>query len=495
MFKLKKLNNVKSILYFCFLFSCNQLFSGEKGDYQYYWFNVYPNPERGIIDGHENSRLRHLKIGLNPWDKSNVIRQNGTPLKDYMDNEVIKAKADGVKLIPRINYMWFTQEDQSDNREEPNPDDIQIQVGNFLNLMKNYSQYIAYFEVGVFGNFGEWHYAFVPPNRNNKWQYFSDKWWMRDVIVKQYINTFPDKFVAVRYPDWVKSFTPDYGRNGYSTSGLLFSSRIGHHNDCFNANETDEGTWQGSSSQIAELKKFQSSDTKSKIMVGEMCPGDNDWWKDQYKKDTVINALKHRRWDALAVSPKLNIWWNKNLDAYKKTDQYRVGDVPLYSYLAAHLGYRFHLTYANLPDNVVRGQGPYKGKIEFINKGWGKLYNTRNTKLVFYNTSTNTIAGSVAISKISDCLLAATPRNAQEIAMYGERKEVCNFEFSVPSTVKTGIYDYFLEIADKDPQLAKDPRYNIRLATELPGGAKMWWDNTLKKEVGWNKLGLLINIK
>lgn len=92
-------------------------------------------------------------------------------------------------------------------------------------------------------------------------------------------------------------------------------SRIGHHNDCFNKDGADAGTFFSSCFSVLQLNNYQAAHTKKVPMGGEMCTHPADWWRDQIKYDSVSNALNIRNWDDLSVTDALLFYFG---DIYRR---------------------------------------------------------------------------------------------------------------------------------------------------------------------------------
>ncbi|PID76153.1 MAG: hypothetical protein CSB22_00625 [Deltaproteobacteria bacterium] len=211
--------------------------------------------------------------------------------------------------------------------------------------------------------------------------------------------------LQLRYPyDLMDNFPePPSSQDAYKESNI---ARTGHHNDCFLANVTDEGTYDPEE-KLEEFKKYLEKSTLYTATGGETCQAT----PEQHRTDcqTALNEMEQFHWSYL------------NYDFYAP-DITRWKDEGCYNEISKRLGYRYRLLSTTWEKNI----GPDRllnMACVLTNDGFANLYNKRPLELILRHTSSGNIA-------------------------------------------EKGTYETFLNLPDDDPELSRHPEYSIRLANK-----------------------------
>ena len=402
----------------------------------------FPNPERGFhittvsASDLQNARssqgitLTRKYYQLDAYVNTDVLPQS---VFDNITNDAAILRAAGAKIIPRFAYNSGACSDAPLSR-------ILSHIDQLTPVLRANSDVIAYFEAGFIGRWGEWHHwQCTDPNN-------LDNTAARTAVLFKLLGAVPDRMVALRYNFHKRDiFGTDVPLGPDSAFCGSKRARTGAHNDCFRADATDAGTYQGSQT-IEWQKTFLNQDNRYVPQGGETCG------TSSYSGcDSAVADLKRMHWDEINSeyeSSVLTSWTSGGCMAQ----------------IQKSLGYRLKLISAQLQDAVRPGSN-FTGTINLINIGWGKIYNYRGCELVFRNTATK----SKFIVK-----LANDPRrwcgNDSAVAV--------TVSALIPSTTPAGSYAVYLNLPDTANRLYGKPAYSIRLAN-----TNVWEDST-----GYNSL-------
>ena len=200
--------------------------------------------------------------------------------------------------------------------------------------------------------------------------------------------------------DPTSAITPQQAYNG------TFVARVGHHNDCFLADDNDMGTyWRNNRLDTALAKTYLQFDSRFVPMGGETC--------QQSKFTMCANALRELarlRWSFLNA--------DFNTDVLKSFESNGCLDE-----MKRRLGYRFSLLNAEFTSRVSQS-GPLTFAMTLTNTGWAAPFNRRDVELLLRNIKD----GSVFSLK-----LPVDPR----FRLAGDTASV-NVSVGIPSTMKGG---------------------------------------------------------
>ena len=237
--------------------------------------------------------------------------------------------------------------------------------------------------------------------------------------------------------------TPKMKRRMYGTEPVASTAayrgtpvaRVGHHNDCFLASSSDQGTYENTSLEYPYL----AAETRYVAMGGETCgsvanPPRSDCLTALHELGRFHWSYVNRDW-----SPAVLKTWTDG------------GCMPQ---VEKGLGYRFTLLSSSFATSVTRGTA-MRAQMSIENTGWAAPFNPRRMQLVLRNTSTRV---EHRINTPYD------PRHWQPGAPVALDQPI-----TIPASVPPGTYALLVSLPD--PLLAKRPEYAIQLANTGPLGA------------------------
>ena len=361
------------------------------------------------------------------------------PLTDealqFFDNDMAAMREAGVKCVLRFAYTSL----------ETEPDAPLSIIQTHIDQLKPYiaknADVIAVWQAGFIGSWGEWYYT--TNNLNNPTA--------RAAVLDKLLEALPEnRVVQVRTPQYKQEYlnrtTAINASEAYTASKV---ARIGHHNDCFMASETDYGTYQN----ITEDKKYLSQEGLYLPMGGETCPPSGISPADCTKAQDEMRTL---RWSYL------------NSDYYKGVNDRWITQGCMDN-IKREMGYRFVLTTGEYTTNVTPGH-LLKMVLKVKNAGYTAPFNPRDVELVLRN---------VADSTVYVLPLDADPRKWKPGV--GATIDV---EAGLPSDMPLGDYDIYLNLPDPMETLRNNPDFSIQLANK-----EVWEPKT-----GYNYLSMRINV-
>jgi hypothetical protein len=414
------------------------------------------NPERGLYVLEETGMARGR---ITPYQKLNAprlqqIRQRystvfryfglkewrGIDLPDsilrFIGDDFAAIREADLKCIPRFTY--------SANIGEPDAS-LAITLRHISQLkpiLRANSDIIAVMQAGFIGAWGEWH------SSTNGHGAIENK----RSILNAILDALPsERMVQVRTPhykqeifllpfDATAAVTPQQAFDG---SGV---SRVGHHNDCFLADESDMGTYNRNGQlDTALAKAYLHLDTRFVPMGGETCQPSTF-----AQCANAVSEMKRLRWTFL----------NNEFDE-SVLRGFVTGSCT--NEIQRKLGYRLSVLGAEFT-GYVKPLGKVSFIAQFTNSGWASPFNRRDVELLLRNRRDS----STYVSK-----LPCDPRYWQS----GDTVSV-SISAGIPSTMLEGSYDVLVNFPDPSPSLHFRPGYSIRLAN----------DNTWESRSGYNTL-------
>ncbi len=382
----------------------------------------FENPERGWFDGsgialtdgasYEGIRtkqftLAYAKVRLDSYKSSSLPKT----FLDALDAGFGRVRAAGIKVVLRFVYNDGTGGDAPEARILEHIAQLGPVVGKNLNA-------VSVWQAGFIGAWGEWHSStngLDNPTSHQK-------------IVKALLAALPkDRMIQLRTPHFKaelwKEPTPE---------SLWFSkedqARVGHHNDCFLASESDEGTYLD---PVATWKDWLEKDVRAVPMGGESCRKNTLTACDNAQKE-----LARFRWSFY------NPYWHPDVYAQWGAEGCRdkIGD---------HLGYRIVLEEASIANEVAPG-GVLPLRFKVKNVGYAPMFNPRPVKIVLDDGKSRHVA-----------TLDVDPRRW----MPGTSSTVA-VRLRVPASVAVGTARLELWLPDASTELMLRPEYSVRLASK-----------------------------
>lgn len=465
----------------------------------------FPNPERGFYKYSQTKASNFTALTaetLNAWKKP-VQPANGDysvfttlifryyvldlfrdkPLSasflDALNLDFAAARQAGFKLIPRFTYT-LTQTAGSCPEGficppyGDAPKSIVLQhISQLKKLLHDNADVIAVVQMGFIGVWGEQYYTdyFGDASQNTPMQKLLDQNWQDRIdVLRALLDATPnDRMVQVRYPQIKQRFI--YGINaGVNALPLQESeafldtdkARIGHHNDCFLASETDYGTFEdyGNSSSPrtdanTAMRIFKMNDSKFVAVGGETC---SDTYSPQNDCEPMGKAQTEMREMHYSY---LNSDYNNQVN----NDWQTAGCMDS---IKRNLGYRFVLKESTIDKSAEAGKS-FRLSFSVENRGYASPFNSRPLKLMLRNKYDK---------KETSILLAADVRKW----FSGSHEVVENIQ--LPPNIAKGEYDLFFFLPDPHTSIQDRPEFAIRIANE-----NMWEPAT-----GYNNMNTTLTI-
>jgi hypothetical protein len=282
---------------------------------------------------------------------------------------------------------------------------------------------IAVVQAGFVGAWGEWHGSTNNLEIENA---------VRS-IAGQLLDALPEsRCIQVRTPRYKRMIL---GNDSVLTSKTAFmgtpQSRIGHHNDCFLADDNDLGTYE--SQRLLQDRLYVVEDTRYVPMGGETCAVSPFTKYDHARSE--LSKL-HFTYLNRGFHPRVLAEWREN---------------GLYAEAEKHLGYRLSLISSTCDPEAQPG-GVWNVNLEFQNQGWAAPINPRDVVLLF-KSETHSLTYQV---KLPVDLRRWLP--GQPISL--------NFAIGLPETMKLGEYNLSLRLSDPEERLEDRVEYAIQLANK-----------------------------
>lgn len=432
--------------------------------------SIFPNPERGfteemsrqvsaskknVIKGQvstgwftdgEQANMRLLMVLYN--FKNFKSQDLPEAVLTGFDEDMAVLRQNGWKCVLRFAYT----ETQSDKRDAT-PAWVQRHLEQLHPHLVDNADVIYVMEAGFIGSWGEWYYT---SNYGNESQHLNAN--RRLVIDALYANAPTDRCILFRYPmtktEYFDDTTPLNATSAFDGS---IRARMGHHNDAFLHDWGNMGTYASDDSEDdPAVRQYIATETLYVPNGGETNIDDDD-------------ALAESRY-VTAPAEMSTYHWSFCGRSYAEPVTNRWRSSGLFDTLNIHMGYRYQLLSATLPEQAVSGQS-MAITLYIRNTGYAPLYNERPVYLVLRNTM-----ASFPIRLQTD------PRRWLPNGVVTAISE----QVAIPDTVPEGTYQLYLYLPDAYASIAADPRYAVRLANV---GV---WD----AETGMNDLGanLVVNV-
>ncbi len=414
----------------------------------------FPNPERGFYHASKSDldRLDAGEMGQAYADGYRLIYarinlenyRNADLPADYLNRleaGFAVARAAGVKLIVRATYNYPQGETEYHDAQDAPLTRVKSQLVQLKPLFDRNVDVIAFMQAGFIGAWGEWHTSSnnlaTPDNRTE----------IRDALLDAVPTT---RFIQFRYPPYIRDWYPDLPN---VTAALKDNFRIGFHNDCFMASQTDVGTYSEDAAQRAGEQKFTDA-------LGDLAPFGGETCNPADDPGAIPRTACA---DIMSEGARYNLTY-LNDGYYRRLfhDNWTKGGCM--AEVRSHMGYRLTLVSASHSAVVSRG-GNLAISIKIQNSGWARLYNPRPVEILLRDPASGNIERLEA--------RGTDPRRWLPGADTAETLEV-----AIPASV-SGVREVWLALPDADSRLKTDPRFAVRPgnADDLAKGQK--WDAAL----------------
>ncbi|KAL3793013.1 hypothetical protein ACHAW5_003808 [Stephanodiscus triporus] len=208
-------------------------------------------------------------------------------------------------------------------------------------------------------------------------------------------------------------------------------TRIGHHNDCFLASDTDYGTYTSPANSVEYA--YLAQETKFTAMGGETCNPNPPRSLCTTGKEEL--KLFHYTYINSAYHPAVLGNWTSG---------------GCMNEIAALLGYRLVLKTGTFGSRAAPGGiVPYSIVVE--NVGYASLVNRRPFQLVLRENLTNATCGGIALE-------------VDTRKWFGNESHAVLGNLVLPMNIPVGNYALFLNLADDSERLRNDIRFKVKVA-------------------------------
>lgn len=430
----------------------------------------FPSPERGFY--HQDApmwlddefipqttadlkALRQQDISLVRWYfVIDEFREQDLPpaILDYINQQFEAARSAGIKTIPRFAYNFPLGGEYPYQDPDASLEQVLRHLEQLTPLIRANSDVIAFMEIGLVGAWGEWHSStnqLVDPELG---QNDSSR-----AIVNSLLTILPaERMIAMRYPRHKQDL---YGTVPLTQDQAFDGSpqaRMGAHNDCFLASETDWGTYPEDSAARQEIRQYLHLDLRFLPQGGETCNDKADA-QPYIGCENAVADLAYLRFSAL------------NAD-YEEAVLQGWRDEGCYAEIERRLGYRLRLVEGTFSRTMLPS-GPLDLSLAFVNEGFASPYNPRGFEIRLRSQATNQVYTTTS-DPLIDPRFWLPELGRIDVAFSAMPTE------NLPATA----YDVLLFLPDPMPSLAERPEYALRLAN-----MGLWEEMT-----GYHKLGEVV---
>lgn len=432
--------------------------------------SIFPNPERGFITMLERkgNKTRYAVKGKESYltnlktnDKGTLVLvlyyldefKNVETLPDSMltafDEDMAVLREYGMKCILRYAY---TNSDAGEIGYDASLSIVQKHIDQYKSYWEANTDVIFCFQAGFVGSWGEWYYS---SNFGNKESHMNES---RTAFLDTLLNATPkNRCVQIRTPRFKEEYISGI-RNGHPAAldadeaySDTKKARLGHHNDAFLYHYDNMGTYSDTSIQ----KPYIAQETLYVPIGGESDITEQAQAETEASYENTIAEMSRLHWTFIQSG------FSKTV-----TDMWRANGT--FDTLNVHMGYRFQLISAELPDSANAGD-KVSIALNIKNVGYAPLYNERHAYIVLKNNSS-----------IYSIQLETDPRTWLP---NGETTAI-NEQITIPNDVPDGTYDLYLWLPDAYKSLQNDARYAVRFANN-----GVWEEST-----GMNALGAQVTI-
>ena len=401
----------------------------------------FPNPERGFyhyVELLEDDTLDYVVEAdhrlVYSYVRLDDYRERSLPesLLAAIEKGLAVARRAGVKVILRFAYNFGPYPDSEPDAPRPR---ILEHIGQLHGLLESNVDVIAVLQAGFIGAWGEWHTS------TNK--LLKDAT-VRQEILEALLDALPsERMTQLRYPAYKREMygAPLTAAQAFDGS---YAARVGHHNDCFLAGRTDEGTYP--ENEVSALEDYVARDTRYVVMGGETC-------KVFARRTNCATTLKEM--ERLHYSFINQDYHEDVVESWKKDGCFET--------IERSLGYQIRLVRGRIPTQASPG-GAVELKLVFRNTGWAAPYNPRPVYLIL----------SRGDGRRELLLKTVDPRRWTAGAELTVREVV-----QIPDDLVPGEYRLALWLPDAAESLQKRPIYAIRLANE-----GLWDASTAEHRLG-----------
>jgi hypothetical protein len=411
-----------------------------------------PNPERGFYRAAdtdlgaldpafvaktyaEGDRLIYARIDLAPYRD----RDLPAAFLERLERGFETARRGGVKLIIRATYNYPRGETEYRDAQDASLPWVLAHLAALKPLLQRNEDAIAFMQAGFIGAWGEWHtssHDLTAPEARTR---------IKDAL----LAATPNRFVQFRYPPYIQDWSPEPPDLAAALDGGF---RLGFHNDCFLASDTDVGTYDDDPVPRERQRRYVDALGDLAPFGGETCnPADDPSPRPRTTCD-----------DILIEGQRFNLTY-LNEGYYRRPFHDRWRARGCLDAVRARMGYRLALVTANHPARVAPG-GELAVSIVVRNLGWARLYNPRPVEIILRDGQ-------------SGVMRRLPARGGEPRRWLPGSDSGATLTVTVPDDA-AGPQEILLALPDAAPRLKGDARFAIRLANADDGAKGQGWDAT-----------------
>jgi hypothetical protein len=395
-----------------------------------------------------------------------------------------------MKSVLRVTYRFG----ERPSLPEPSLTQLLDHIVQLAPIITNASDVIDVWQVGLLGDWGEWHT--ISPSLDN--------WATKATIVDAILSIVKpiNRKIMLRRPYYKYKVLDQLGVfeevNAAKAHTNAPCALIGYHNDGFLANKSDGGTWLEDKPYHAnpgnEYFDYMTRESPYVPVDGEMFYNENDVVgldaavRMRLHHYTTFSAnhgwdysIKKWREEEYVSTEQLCKMKMPISDGYFKNDAGEDVNRSVYDYIRDHLGYRIELQWATLPE-TIKINDTLSLEVNLINRGFAAFINPRPVFFVLISEN-----GTVYEFEAND----AEPRSWQPFkpdlvgVQVGEDflplLHKISIEKPLPDDILPGVYKLGLWLPDESSALRLNSKYAVRVANR-----DVEWNN------GVNILGQII---
>ncbi len=427
------------LLILCMIFSCGSDSASDDDDVttvddvsniSYLASNeVISNPERGFkhlwsVDSEGNPLNLVTLQSLRNENVTIILRLyylnafKDSPLSaaqlNLMETDFERLRQAGIKCVLRFAY------NSNQNETDAPLNIIETHLDQMKPLFTDNADVIAFVQAGFIGSWGEWYYT------TNDLTSLAN----RKAVLNKLLEAFPKEIkIQLRTPVYKQEHfdtTIPMGIDvGYGTSDI---ARVGFHNDCFLASDSDYGTYQN----VTEEKNYISKEAFFVPTGGETCPPSGIPTASCAIADNEMTLLKWTYLNLDYFGPVLQVW--RDNDCFEDFQR--------------KLGYRLVLKSATLKKSIAVNTS-FSLEAIIDNVGYAPVYNTKKAFLIFKSVANGTLYKKDLNFDVRKVIPTATYNLNESVSTSG-----------IPS----GEYKLFLKIEDGYDSLSDRPEFAIQFA-------------------------------
>ncbi len=370
----------------------------------------------------QGSSLGILVVRLDAYRTSAIPGQFLSELEQKFGH----ARAAGIKLVLKFSY---NEGPYPNSQPDASESQILAHIAQLRPVLADNADVIAFVQAGFIGAWGEWHTS------TNGLLDFNQRPDAARNILTALLDALPEgHFVQLRYPAHKAHFYGDSPIDPARAFTPEAKARVGHHNDCFLANDTDHGTYSPLSYSAGQIEKWKSliaADGLFSPVGGETC--------EPSSFSGCSNALaeltrQHYTYLNHDYHPSVVAGW-KSAGCFDE--------------IARRLGYRLGLLEVAAPEHVLRGS-ELTLRLRIRNDGFAPPLKPRPVVLVMQRAGHKPVQLTVPVD----------PRR------WTPGEHTVELRAQIGSALTPGQYALSLWLPDPSPTLRERPEYAVRWANE-----------------------------